>query len=196
MNLNEHPLLWQSYLLHRAVDTELPPHEEATALVIALGDWERRLYAHLQTEGLTRKGASAVSPPLPELSEQIARIRACCGSLIATKTERVIREALAAVRRQTLDCHTEGAPVVWLPFSAYELVNVAAALLTAEAGPGTTRSPLDALQTGDWTNVVAWRFRDAAQQFAPQAKPNRTTEQLREDARALASRPQETTPCE
>lgn len=58
MNLSEHPLLMQSHALSVEVD-RLPPHDEQTAIIVALQAWRERLYAHLKAQGLLVTGVDA-----------------------------------------------------------------------------------------------------------------------------------------
>lgn len=89
----------------------------------------------------------------------------------ATESDREDVPAMAAP--------TEGRPVVFLPFSAYELANLAEALESTFAVGGHATSPLHALNTGDWTAVTQQRFRDAQRRYAPHEKPNQTAEEMR-----------------
>lgn len=95
--------------------------------------------------------------------------------------------------------HTEGAPVLWLPFSAYELANVAAMFkaITPEryrASNGTIRSephPFNVFNSGDWTGVVGDRFVFATKHRCPEQGSNRSPEDYRTDALKPWYRPEE-----
>lgn len=98
--------------------------------------------------------------------------------------ETILKEAGEVSALPTLRVTTEGKPVVLLPFSAYELANAAAALLAAQHVYDTQRNPLEVLNSGDWCNVLGWRFEAAAIAYAPSERPNATPAEYRQ--RALA----------
>ena len=77
-------------------------------------------------------------------------------------------------------CHTEGKPVVFLPFSEYELANLAemfkAIIPGRSENKGHQPSPFSVFDSGDWTGVLHDRFLMAAKLFAPGRAPNVTAE--------------------
>lgn len=80
-------------------------------------------------------------------------------------------------------CHTEGSPVVFLPFSAYELANLAELFRTLDSiYPPKHGEPniFAAFNSGDWTNVLTDRFINAHQEFASDSSPNQTAEDYRQ----------------
>jgi hypothetical protein len=90
-------------------------------------------------------------------------------------------------------CHTEGHAIVWLPFSEYELANIAAmfkAILpyryaTEEERKQTPQitteeHPFAVFNSGDWTGVVADRFVETVKEYCPNVQGNQTPEYYRE----------------
>jgi hypothetical protein len=84
--------------------------------------------------------------------------------------------------------HTEGQAVVWLPFSSYELTNIAnmfAAICPTRypqmhVTDTHERHPFDVLNSGDWTGVVGDRFVNAAKEYAKGARGNHTPNDYRD----------------
>lgn len=75
-----------------------------------------------------------------------------------------------------------GDPVIWFRLSAYELVNLCAALW---ATMDSDSNALGALHTGDWTACVARRLRENIERLGIKHPPNRTPEQMKDDARSM-----------